>query len=75
MEMKLTYDALILAGGRGTRLGGKDKGWVMWSGMPLVEHALSALSKQEPPPARILISANRNVDAYKQTGHAITDCP
>ena len=71
MEMKLTYDALILAGGRGTRLGGKDKGWVMWSGMPLVEHALSALSKQEPAPARILISANRNVDAYKQTGHTV----
>lgn len=71
MEMKPTYDALILAGGRGTRLGGKDKGWVMWSGLPLVEHALAALAKQVPPPARILISVNRNVDAYQQTGHVV----
>lgn len=71
MEMKSTYDALILAGGRGTRLGGKDKGWVMWSGLPLVEHALAALAKQAPPPARILISVNRNLDAYQQTGHVV----
>lgn len=71
MEIKQTYDALILAGGRGTRLGGKDKGWVMWSGLPLVEHALSALSRQIPPPARVLISANRNIDAYQQTGHPV----
>ena len=71
MEMKHTYDALILAGGRGARLGGKDKGWVMWSGLPLVEHALAALAKQVPPPVRILISANRNLDAYQQTGHVV----
>jgi molybdopterin-guanine dinucleotide biosynthesis protein A len=71
MEMKHTYDALILAGGRGARLGNKDKGWVMWNGLPLVEHALAALSKQLPPPVRILISANRNVDAYQQTGHVV----
>lgn len=71
MEMKHTYDALILAGGRGARLGGKDKGWVMWNGLPLVEHALAALAKQVSPPARILISANRNVDAYQQTGHVV----
>jgi len=71
MEMKTAYDALILAGGRGARLGGKDKGWIMWGGLPLVEHALAVLSKQTPPPARILISANRNVDAYQQTGHVV----
>lgn len=71
MEMKNAYDALILAGGRGARLGGKDKGWIMWDGLPLIEHALAALAKQDPPPARILISANRNVDAYQQTGHVV----
>jgi molybdopterin-guanine dinucleotide biosynthesis protein A len=62
---------LILAGGRGARLGNKDKGWVMWNGLPLVEHALAALAKQLPPPVRILISANRNLDAYQQTGHIV----
>lgn len=71
MEMKHAYDALVLAGGRGARLGGKDKGWVMWSGLPLVEHGLAILSKQIPTPARILISANRNIDAYEQTGHVV----
>jgi molybdopterin-guanine dinucleotide biosynthesis protein A len=71
MEMKNAYDALILAGGRGARLGGKDKGWIMWGGLPLIEHALAALGKQDPAPARIMISANRNVDAYQQTGHVV----
>ena len=35
------YDALILAGGRGSRLEGRDKGWVMHQGLPLIEHALA----------------------------------
>jgi len=69
--MKLPYDALILAGGRGSRLGGKDKGWIMWQGLPMIEHALACLVKQTHPPARIMISANRNVDAYQQTGHPV----
>ncbi|MDO9023693.1 molybdenum cofactor guanylyltransferase MobA [Zwartia sp.] len=71
MEIKHPYDALILAGGRGSRLGGKDKGWVMWQGLPMIEHALTCLTRQTPPPSRILISANRNVDAYQQTGHTV----
>lgn len=65
------FDALILAGGRGQRLAGKDKGWVMWEGMPLIEHVLARLSQQDTKPDRILISANRNLDAYKQTGHLV----
>lgn len=65
------YDALILAGGQGSRLEGRDKGWVMHQGLPLIEHALACLAAQTPAPARILISANRNIDAYKQTGHSV----
>jgi len=71
MEIKHAYDALILAGGRGTRLGGKDKGWIMWNGLPLVEHALACLARQTRTPARVMISANRNIDAYQQTGHVV----
>ena len=67
----VAYDALILAGGRGSRLEGRDKGWVMHQGLPLIEHALACLAAQTPPPGRILISANRNIDAYKQTGHIV----
>ena len=65
------YDALILAGGKGSRLEGRDKGWVMHKGLPLIEHALARLAAQTSIPARILLSANRNVDAYKQTGHTV----
>lgn len=65
------YDALILAGGRGKRLSGRDKGWIMWDGLPLIEHALARLQTQTPAPTRILISANRNIDAYQQTGHVV----
>jgi molybdopterin-guanine dinucleotide biosynthesis protein A len=67
----VVYDALILAGGRGTRLSGRDKGWIMWDGLPLIEHTLARLKAQTPAPTRILISANRNIDAYQQTGHVV----
>jgi molybdopterin-guanine dinucleotide biosynthesis protein A len=67
----MSYDALILAGGKGSRLDGRDKGWIMHNGLPLIEHALARLTAQTPPPSRILISANRNIDAYKQTGHVV----
>lgn len=65
------FDALILAGGRGQRLAGKDKGWIMWDGLPLIEHVLARLALQDRQPEKILISANRNLDAYKQTGHLV----
>ncbi|NDY82741.1 molybdenum cofactor guanylyltransferase [Orrella sp. NBD-18] len=65
------FDALILAGGRGQRLAGKDKGWIMWDGLPLIEHVLARLHLQDKKPERILISANRNLDAYKQTGYLV----
>ena len=65
------YDALILAGGKGSRLEGRDKGWVMHHGLPLIEHALACLATQTTIPTRVLISANRNIDAYKQTGRVV----
>ena len=70
-DSKKSYDALILAGGRGNRMGGRDKGWIMWEGHPLIEHVLQRLAHQTPPPNRVLISANRNMDAYQQTGHPV----
>ena len=70
-SVEAPYDALILAGGKGSRLEGRDKGWIMHKGLPLIEHALACLAAQSTVPARILISANRNIDAYKQTGHVV----
>ena len=51
---------LILAGGRGQRLGGVDKGLQPWRGRPLVDHALARLA---PQVSEVMISANRNASA------------
>lgn len=38
----MQYDAIILAGGRGSRLGGIDKAQLMLAGSPLIERSLEA---------------------------------
>jgi molybdenum cofactor guanylyltransferase len=52
---------LVLAGGRGTRVGGKDKGLVRQWGRPMVAAAVRALTG---PCDLVLISANRNLARY-----------
>lgn len=64
----MSHQALILAGGRATRMGGVDKGLAILSGRPLLAHALAALSAQTPPPARVWVSANRNLEVYAGFG-------
>lgn len=56
---------LVLAGGRGSRLGGVDKGLQMLHGQPLAQHALQRLRPQVGP---LMVSANRNLDAYRALG-------
>ena len=56
---------LILAGGRGQRLGGVDKGLQPWRGTPLVDHALARLV---PQVREVLVSANRNAADYAARG-------
>jgi molybdopterin-guanine dinucleotide biosynthesis protein A len=46
---------LILAGGRGTRLGGADKAFLPLHGRPLIDHVLRRLA---PQVAHVAISAN-----------------
>lgn len=58
----------ILAGGRGRRLGGADKGLVQLHGRPLVEHVIERLA---PQVGRLVISANRNRDAYADYGFPV----
>lgn len=58
----MTTAAVILAGGRGQRMGGKDKGTVDYKGLPLVQHVINRLAPQLD---QIVISANRNIDFYK----------
>lgn len=59
---------VILAGGRGTRMGGVDKGLVDVAGRPNVERISAILAAQVN---RVIISANRNIDAYKKYACAV----
>ncbi len=56
---------LILAGGRGSRMGGVDKGLQNYLGMPLAMHALMRLG---PQVGELMINANRNLGAYESFG-------
>jgi len=57
--------AVILAGGRGSRMGGVDKGLQNFNGVPLALHALLRLS---PQVGDVMINANRNLAAYESFG-------
>lgn len=56
---------LILAGGRGSRMGGVDKGLQNFRGMPLAVHTLLRL---QPQVGGVMINANRNLSAYESFG-------
>lgn len=56
---------LILAGGRGTRMAGKDKGLQLFQGKTMVTHVMHRLTPQVDT---LMISANRNLAVYKALG-------
>jgi molybdopterin-guanine dinucleotide biosynthesis protein A len=56
---------LILAGGRGSRMGGVDKGLQNFNDVPLALHTQLRLS---PQVGDLLINANRNLAAYESFG-------
>lgn len=56
---------LVLAGGRGSRMGGVDKGMQNFNGMPLALHTLLRLQMQV---GNVMINANRNLAAYEAFG-------
>ena len=59
----------VLAGGRGRRMGGEDKGLVGIAGRPMVAHVIDRL---RPQVGTVLISANRNRERYAQmTGYRV----
>ena len=59
---------LILAGGRGSRMGGVDKGLQNFRGLPL---ALQTLMRLGPQVGEVMINANRNLSAYEAFGAAV----
>ena len=60
--------AVILAGGRGSRMGGIDKGLVELKGKTLIEHVITAI---EPQVGTLVINANRNHQAYAALGYPV----
>ena len=56
---------IVLAGGRGSRMGGVDKGLQPYKGTSLIKHTLLGL---QPQVGQLLINANRNLDIYHAFG-------
>jgi molybdenum cofactor guanylyltransferase len=72
MHASQTITALILAGGRGSRMGGVDKGLQSFHGVPLALHTLMRLQMQEGGLiAETMVNANRNLGAYEAMGVSV----
>ena len=68
MNVSQEIIGVVLAGGRATRMGGKDKGLKLLNGKPLWQHVADTLAGQVTAMA---ISANRHIDTYRQSGYAV----
>ncbi|WP_304525442.1 molybdenum cofactor guanylyltransferase MobA [Halomonas sp. I5-271120] len=67
----MTHDevtGLILAGGQGRRMGGRDKGLEPFGSARLIEHARRCLDGRV---AEVLINANRHLDEYRALGSRV----
>lgn len=60
--------AVILAGGMGRRMGGQDKGQLIFNGRPLIEYVLETI---QPQVKTILINANRHQTEYARYGYPV----
>lgn len=58
----MLISAIILSGGRATRMNGVDKGLVLLRQKPLIAHVIARLT---PQVSEILINANREIAQYK----------
>ena len=60
--------AIILAGGRATRMGGVDKGLISLQNKPLIAHVIRRL---QPQVDEILLNANREIAQYEAFGFKV----
>ena len=68
MKQDLTTTGVIVAGGKGRRMGGKDKGLLDFDGRPLIQHVISTI---KPQVSKLVINANRNLDEYAKFGYPV----
>jgi len=64
----MSISGIVLAGGRGSRMGGVDKGWVDFLGKPMIGHVIQRL---KPQVDEILINANRELERYSALGYPV----
>lgn len=64
----MCISAIILAGGRATRMNGADKGLVPLQQKPLIQHVINRLAPQVD---EILINANRELAQYQALGYTV----
>jgi len=62
------FSALVLCGGQGRRMGGEDKGLLLWRGKPMIQWITQTL---RPLTDELITSCNRNLDSYRAYGDAI----
>ena len=60
--------AIILSGGRATRMNGADKGLVQLRKKPLIHHVIA---RSKPQVDEILINANREIEQYEAFGYPV----
>ena len=66
--MRVPISAIILSGGRASRMGGADKGLVIFQQKPLIQHVIERLTPQVD---EILINANRELPSYERFSLAV----
>jgi len=62
--------AVILSGGRSSRMGGEDKGLVEFRTRPMISYVCDVIQDKV---SKILISANRNHGVYQAYGEVVED--
>jgi len=68
MNNSIQISALILAGGRSSRMDGYDKGLLKLLDRPMIDYVIERL---KPQVGQILISANRHLEQYREFGYEV----
>lgn len=68
LAVNMSVTAIILAGGRASRMGGLDKGLIALNNRPLISYVIACL---KPQIDAIIINANRELDTYKTFGYPV----
>jgi molybdopterin-guanine dinucleotide biosynthesis protein A len=68
MSRRELITGAILAGGRGRRMDGADKGLLPFRGRPLISHVIDVIG---PQVGSLIVSANRHQERYAQLGFPV----